>query len=667
MKPKKIGCNIYFLQFQPRVQIMPHIFANELLVNDVTVNDQSAEGVSAVGSNRLLFTYASFVDDVDQFGRIATVSSSGSMIWGNPFLISEGTHGTQINAQPWGTTGPVLFSYSDLVPLGVSLTTTGSILRSATLNGNSLDEFGEPYTLTDDNGAEGFRLLASDMDGNFISLFSQNTPSGSGETNYLVQGTFDDDAITLGDPLPIAETFVYGGESEGDAAIYNGSMLVSVWYSSPYYGDGFSARLIGFDESGFPSAGPTSILSPTQGLGGRTTSVSLGDDIEIERLADGTLVVVYEQHVNSSLLQTDEIAATIVTVNADSTLSFGQTSLIGGFAHESDLKALALTDGRLLVAWQSSGDVFASVGTPMADGSIQFDHPFIVNQETRGDQGNVSLAQLPDGRVAFYYSSTDWGLGDFSGTSAVTRIMTLEELPSIFFSGTTGNDTQVGGLGNDRLDGAEGDDELSGAGGRDTLIGGGGDDTLMGGDSENDLRDVIYGGDGDDSIDGGYGNDELRGDAGHDTIAGGFGADTVIGGTGNDTLTGSAYADQIFGGDGDDFVNGGFGHDLLNGGDGADRFFHIGVSDHGSDWVQDYDATEGDVLQVGIASATSSQFQINTTHTATAAGERSGDDDVEEAFVIYRPTGQILWALVDGGGQSSINLQIGGEVFDLMS
>ncbi|MDO6482731.1 calcium-binding protein [Shimia thalassica] len=219
----------------------------------------------------------------------------------------------------------------------------------------------------------------------------------------------------------------------------------------------------------------------------------------------------------------------------------------------------------------------------------------------------------------------------------------------------------------ERLTGGLGDDTLNGGNGNDTLIGGEGNDTLIGGDSEDDRRDVIYGGEGNDSINGGYGNDELRGDAGNDIIAGGFGADTVIGGTGDDTLTGSAFGDQIFGGDGNDFINGGWGYDLVNGGAGADRFFHIGIADHGSDWIQDYNAAEGDVLQFGIATATRSQFQVNTTHTATAAGERSGDDNVEEAFVIYRPTGQIMWALVDGAGQSSINLQIGQDVFDLLA
>ena len=128
----------------------------------------------------------------------------------------------------------------------------------------------------------------------------------------------------------------------------------------------------------------------------------------------------------------------------------------------------------------------------------------------------------------------------------------------------------------------------------------------------------------------------------------------------------------MFGNAGNDFVNGGFGHDLINGGDGADKFFHAGgdpdaMLGHGSDWVQDYDAAEGDVLVFG-GSGTGSQFQVNFTHTANKeTGERSGDDDVQEAFVIYRPTGQILWALVDGGGQDSINLQIGAELFDLLA
>ncbi|WP_371157975.1 Calx-beta domain-containing protein [Jannaschia sp. 2305UL9-9] len=228
-------------------------------------------------------------------------------------------------------------------------------------------------------------------------------------------------------------------------------------------------------------------------------------------------------------------------------------------------------------------------------------------------------------------------------------------------SGNEGNDLVSGGEGNDVLSGDDGNDTLNGGNGADRIAGGTGDDLIIGGTSDTDLRDVVFGGAGNDTIDGGYGNDELRGDAGNDNIAGGFGADTVIGGTGNDTLTGSAFGDEIFGGDGMDFVNGGFGSDRVNGGDGADLFFHLGIRDHGSDWIQDYSATEGDVLVFGGA-ATAADFQINRAFTASA-----GDAGTEEAFVIYRPTGQIIWALVDGMAEDSITLRVGGVDTDLLA
>lgn len=233
--------------------------------------------------------------------------------------------------------------------------------------------------------------------------------------------------------------------------------------------------------------------------------------------------------------------------------------------------------------------------------------------------------------------------------------------------GGLGNDFLFGGHGDDMLIGDAGDDYLNGADGMDTLIGGDGADTLTGGTETTDRRDVIYGGAGNDVIDGGYGNDELRGDAGDDRITGGFGADTVIGGIGDDILTGAAFSDLLFGGDGMDFVNGGFGHDRVNGGAGADRFFHIGIRDHGSDWIQDYDASEGDVLLFGINGASGNNFQVNFGHTSDATGERSGNDTVQEAFVIYQPTGQVMWALVDGAGQAEINIVIGGITYDLLA
>ena len=258
----------------------------------------------------------------------------------------------------------------------------------------------------------------------------------------------------------------------------------------------------------------------------------------------------------------------------------------------------------------------------------------------------------------FEFSRVGGGYDRYS--SAELRLALLDTTP-VELLGTAEDDLLEAGAGADRLSGEGGHDTLIGGEGNDTLIGGEGNDVLQGGGSDIDVRDVIYGGNGNDSIDGGYGNDELRGDAGNDTILGGYGADTVIGGTGDDNLTAQAFGDEIFGGDGADFINGGFGHDRLNGGEGADRFFHLGVADHGSDWVQDYSAAEGDVLVFGQA-ATRDQFQVNLTETANA-----GAEGTQEAFVIYRPTGQILWALVDGAAQSQINLVISGTQYDLLA
>ena len=126
-------------------------------------------------------------------------------------------------------------------------------------------------------------------------------------------------------------------------------------------------------------------------------------------------------------------------------------------------------------------------------------------------------------------------------------------------------------------------------------------------------------------------------------------------------MTGGPLSDLIFGNAGDDFLNGGFGFDRVNGGEGADRFYHLGIPDHGSDWLQDFRADQGDVLVFGNSSATHDQFQINYART-----ERAGEADIGEAFVIYRPTGQIIWALVDGAAEETIDLQIGAVILDIM-
>jgi Ca2+-binding RTX toxin-like protein len=253
-----------------------------------------------------------------------------------------------------------------------------------------------------------------------------------------------------------------------------------------------------------------------------------------------------------------------------------------------------------------------------------------------------------------------------SGSMTLVRGFTEARLLGVAdleLTGSDEGDTLTGNTGNNVLRGHAGHDTLYGGDGNDTLNGGDGDDSILGGDTDADLRDVIFAGEGDDFADGGFGNDDINGMGGNDTLLGGFGADTVAGGDGDDVITGSAFSDLLFGNAGADFINGGFGHDRVNGGAGADKFFHLGIFDHGSDWIQDFSHAEGDVLLFGNANATADQFQVNFANT-----EGAGNADVAEAFVIYKPTDQIIWALVDGGAQTSINLQFSGssDTFDLL-
>ena len=391
---------------------------------------------------------------------------------------------------------------------------------------------------------------------------------------------------------------------------------------------------IGYETRGFDAQGSTPAIATAgaerirgtvvddriDGRGGNDTLFGgQGDD----RLDGGT---------GSDQLQGGEGDDTLTAGRGDDTL-FGQTGT-DRFVIEAGGGTVRISDfdlGSEVIELRGSG--FATVAETVA--------------ALTKPAGNVTRLTFEDG------TSIDVFHGSQRGTPLTTANFAIAD--------DTVGLLRQGGSGDDRLTGGDGDDTLLGGDGRDTLVGGAGDDLIDGGGTTRDLIDLAFGGMGNDTIRGGHGNDSLRGDAGNDVIEGGFGADTLIGGTGADTLTGSAFSDRIFGGDGIDFVNGGFGSDRVTGGAGGDRFFHIGQAGHGSDWIQDYAADTGDVLVYG-GNASRSQFQVNFATTADA-----GEEGTQEAFVIFRPTGQILWALVDGAGQDEIAIRIGGETFDLLA
>jgi Ca2+-binding RTX toxin-like protein len=100
-------------------------------------------------------------------------------------------------------------------------------------------------------------------------------------------------------------------------------------------------------------------------------------------------------------------------------------------------------------------------------------------------------------------------------------------------TGTSYNDTLLGGAGNDLLDGGSGT-------GRDSLGGGSGDDTLLGSAG----ADTLAGGDGDDLLVGGYAEVGLSGS--DPFMVDNTDGDSMSGGRGNDTYQVTASRDQQF-------------------------------------------------------------------------------------------------------------------------
>ena len=575
-----------------------------------------------------------------------------------------------------------------------------------------------PYSEVEDprgSGVSGPLALAVLSNGDFVILRHNNNAGLYDEEALLVMERFSSDGTPVGNQVHVSDA---GGGVPGGSVEVNtldGGRVLVTWesYGTDRYQDaeeGVYGRIFGADNS--PATDEFLINTETYRSqdNHKTAVLSNGDFVVIWRSSDGGLSAsggsgfgVFGQRFASDGTRLGEEFLVNTTTNG----------------HQSDAEVAPLSGGGFVVSWHSVGEVTFKLYD--ADGNPVSDEERAAEWDETVGQSQAELHALRDGgfllswQARFYdeelrdhveelqaqrFLADGTPLGDViviqdknsvinTGRSAYTDATLTDgdlvfswyarnhvtEGESLFFRtldirtpflGDEGDNVLPGTDGNDRLLGEGGDDTLDGGAGSDTLNGGDGSDAIIGGPAEDDLRDVIYGGDGHDSIDAGAGNDLVYGQGGNDTIAGGAGVDELQGQDGDDVITGSNFSDLVFGGAGNDFVNGGFGHDRINGGSGADKFFHVGVEGHGSDWVQDYIAADGDVLLWGGGPATADDFQVNFAHTANDAGERAGDDAVREAFVIYKPTGQIIWALVDGEGQSAINLQIGGDTFDLL-
>lgn len=419
------------------------------------------------------------------------------------------------------------------------------------------------------------------------------------------------------------------------------------------------------------------------GLGG---DEGLGE-IEIPRNDDGSFAIdVSAVFPNGLRIFGKFFAHPIIFVNTNGTLSIGSAEPdypTTELEHDAPLIAVFWgdVDTRLDGEGAESGAILADIDTELGVFTVTWSNVGVYRRNAElTNLFQVQIFDQGEGNfdIAFRYQTIEWTIGtsdddigaivgifDPDGSDILFGGTDLGALPS-----TEGNGGASGLWAYSVKDGIIRDyyrqtppisgsalaDDLDGSDNADHLLAYGGNDTLDAGAGS----DTIDAGAGDDFVFGGQGNDQIFGREGNDNLLGGDGADQIFGDEGNDVLTGSSRSDLILGGNGDDFLNGGWGHDTLTGDSGADRFYHEGIPDHGSDWVTDYNYSEGDVLVFG-GQASAEDFLIQYAETTGA-----GQEGVQEAFVTYIPSGEILWALQDGFTQDQIVLCVDGAVFELI-
>ncbi len=364
---------------------------------------------------------------------------------------------------------------------------------------------------------------------------------------------------------------------------------------------------------------------------------SLATFPDVTALADGRFVVTYVQ------FQINTLRGHIYEAGGSSAGTPFTIATNALNALQQQAQTAALHDGRLVTVWVTTGgniegQVLFADGTP--DGAA-----FTVNSDAAGGKGRPTIATLADGRFAVSWESGVGAARTIFTTIFDPREAGLAASASSFdddWIGTSFADLIFGGVGHDKIEGAGEADTLRGEAGNDALSGGTGGDELFGGND----NDVLTGGDDDDSLFGQLGNDALSGDAGSDTLIGGAGADSLSGGDGIDAMRG---------GDGIDVLTGGAGNDVLTGGALGDLFV-FAAPGGGNDRITDWNASDGDTLQISAAAFGGGLVAGFLTADRLVAAPQAAPDQAFGQFLFNTNTGQLRWDADGTGAGGSVTI-----------
>jgi Ca2+-binding RTX toxin-like protein len=496
---------------------------NEFFLNN---NAAGFQQLSIFGGASALLPGGSFVTTWQSLGD-ATPGAIEAQFWnadrtqfGTSFAVdvSETLFDSQVAAL---ANGQMVFGFGLSVVSG-DLDIAGKLVSATGNTSNAL------YTVnTTTMGFQENAALATLNDGRIAWVWTdRGVGDGSGSAIRMRVMNPDGTSAMMNDVI-VNTTTAHGQISPNVAAMADGGFVVSWRSQNDAAGTNNTVMARIYEANG--SAGAELVVASTTFTPNAT---------DVTMLSNGRFLVAWYGTIDP-VFSTLTAAARIYNANGTPFTDVFTLALDTAGGSVGNAVVTALSGGRFLAAWTETAQPGGSIGAYdvvarvfNANGTPDGDE-ILVNTLTTGSQYNISATTLTDGRVLISWQSapdpSDSSISNVMGQIVDPRGANISG--NNFSNAIYANDfnEKVSGLGgNDRLFGLDGDDWLLGGEGSDRLTAGNGNDTL-------------YGENGNDVLIGGIGNDLIRGNDGADLISGGGGIDILSGNADNDIFV---FAEQ---------------------------------------------------------------------------------------------------------------------------
>jgi Ca2+-binding RTX toxin-like protein len=469
----------------------PVFWGSELLLNTTAFDFQGESSLSALADGRFVVAWSDYSQsgaDASFYGVRAQMFNADGSPSGAEFQVNGAYDGDQRSPSVTAlANGRFVVAWTDGSLVGADKSSYA--VRAQVFNADG-SKFGrEIQANTTTTSAQWKVSLEALSDGRFVAVWDDYSQTGADTSAYSIRGQlFNANGSKSGNEFLVNTTAVADQTGAHVTALTAGGYVVAWSDYSQSVDDPthYAVRAQVFNADGTRRGSEFLVNSTTADYQG---------DPRLSALNDGGFVAVWSDYSQSS---EDSSGYAVRAQRFDANghrlgIEFGVPATTWG--DQFDPTVATLADGRFVVAWTdfsqtgADSDLYAARAQVFqADGSRDGDE-FLLATTTAGDQHEIALTVLADGRLMASWTDSSGTGGDTSSAAVRGQVFDPREAAIRLVGtgladqwvGTQWADTLLGGAGNDHIRGGAGNDLLSGGLGADTLQGGDGKDRLTGG------------------------------------------------------------------------------------------------------------------------------------------------------------------------------------------